>query len=73
MNMAQVEDRQTNLEYLAARLFYCTDEMPPEVVELLDRFDIDINEQYAIYGHTYAAAAHAFSKLLFFKTKENNQ
>ena len=73
MNMVQVEDRQTNLEYLAAQLFYCTDEMPHEVLELLGRFDIDIDDQYAIYGHTYAAAAHAFSKLLFFKTKENNQ
>ena len=73
MNMVQVEDRQTNLECLAAQLFYCTDEMPHEVLELLGRFDIDIDDQYAIYGHTYAAAAHAFSKLLFFKTKENNQ
>ena len=47
--------------------------MPPDVVELLGRFDINIDEQYAIYGHTYAAAAHAFSKMLFFETKGNNQ
>ena len=56
---------QTNLDYLSARLFYCTDEMPPDVVELLGPFDINIDEQYAIYGYTYAAAAHAFSKILF--------
>ena len=64
-NMVQLEDYQTNLDYLSARLFYCTDEMPPDVVELLDSFDINIDEQYAIYGYTYAAAAHAFSKILF--------
>ena len=33
MNMVQVEEEagvhQTNLDYLSARLFYCTDEMPP--------------------------------------------
>ena len=60
-NMVQLEDYQTNLDlvYLSARLFYCTDEMPPDVVELLDSFDINIDEQYAIYGYTYAAAAHA--------------
>ena len=77
MNMVQVEEEagvyQTNLDYLSARLFYCTDEMPPDVVELLGRFDINIDEQYAIYGHTYAAAAHAFAKILFFETKGNNQ
>jgi hypothetical protein len=39
--------------------------MPPDVVELLGRFDINIKEQYAIYGHTYAAAAHAFGRILF--------
>ena len=64
-NRVQVEDYQTNLDYLSARLFYCTDEMPPDVVELLGPFDINIDEQYAIYGYTYAAAAHAFSKVLF--------
>ena len=69
INMVQVEEEagvhQTNLDYLSARLFYCTDEMPPDVVELLGRFDINIDEQYAIYGYTYAAAAHAFGKILF--------
>ena len=73
--MFQVEEvgvYQTNLDYLSARLFYCTDEMPPDVVELLGRLDINIDEQYAIYGYTYAAAAHAFSKILFL-TKGNNQ
>jgi len=39
--------------------------MPPDVVELLGRFDINIDEQYAIYGHTYAAAAHAFVKKVY--------
>ena len=73
MNMVHVGDWQTNLDYLSARLFYCTDEMPPDVVELLGCFDINIDEQYAIYGHTYAAAAHAFSKMLFLETKGNNQ
>jgi hypothetical protein len=73
MNMVHVGDWQTNLDYLSARLCYCTDEMPHDVVELLDRFDINIDEQYAIYGHTYAAAAHAFGKILFFKTWGNNQ
>jgi hypothetical protein len=67
--MVQVEEEagvhQTNLDCLSARRFYCTDEMPPDVVELLGRFDISIDERYAIYGHTYAAAAHAFSKMLF--------
>ena len=29
MNMVQVEDRQTNLDYLAAQLFYCTDRKCP--------------------------------------------
>ena len=71
--LVQVEVWQTILDYLSGRLFYCTDEMPPDVVELLGRFDINIDEQYAIYGHTYAAAAHAFSKILFFETKGNNQ
>ena len=66
MNMVHVEGLdQTNLDYLSARLLYCTDEMPPDVVELLGSFDINIDDQYAIYGHTYAAAAHAFSKILF--------
>ena len=72
MNMVQVEEvgvYQTNLDYLSARLFYCTDEMPPDVVELLGRFDINIDEQYAIYGYTYAAAAHAFVKILFFRQR----
>ena len=73
MNMVHV-GMETNLDYLSARLFYCTDEMSPDVVELLGRFDINIDEQYAIYGHTYAAAAHALSKRLFLETKgENNQ
>jgi hypothetical protein len=26
--------------------------MPPDVVELLGRLDINIDKQYAIYGHT---------------------
>ena len=69
MNMVQVEEEagvhQINLDCLSLGLFYCTDEMPPDVVELLGRFDISIDEQYAIYGHTYAAAAHAFVKILF--------
>ena len=77
INMVQVEEEagvhQTNLDCLSARLFYCTDEMPPDVVELLGRFDISIDEQYAIYGHTYAAAAHAFVKSLFLETKGNSQ
>ena len=77
MNMVHVGEEagvhQTNLDYLSARLFYCTDEMPPDVVELLGRFDISIDEQYAIYGHTYAAAAHAFVKSLFLETKGNSQ
>ena len=50
MNMVHVGDWQTNLDYLSARLSYCTDEMPHDVVELLDRFDINIDDQYAIYG-----------------------
>ena len=70
MNMVHVGDWQTNLDYLSARLFYCTDEMPPDVVELLDSFDINIDEQYAIYGYTYAAAAHAY---FISRTKGNNQ
>ena len=71
-NMVQLEDYQANLDlvYLSARLFYCTDEMPPDVVELLDSFDINIDEQYAIYGYTYAAAAHAY---FISRTKGNNQ
>ena len=73
MNMVHVGDWQTNLDRLSLGLFYCTDEMPHEVLELLGRFDIDIDDQYAIYGHTYAAAAHAFVKILFSEAKGNNQ
>jgi hypothetical protein len=57
----KVEDWETNLCYLSGRLYYCTDDLPPDVVELLDRLDINIEKQYAIYGYTYAAAAHALS------------
>ena len=35
INMVQVEEvgvYQANLDYLSARLFYCTDEMPPDIV-----------------------------------------
>jgi hypothetical protein len=62
MNMVQVEDSQINLAYLSGLLFYCTDEMPPDVIERLGCLDINIDKQYEIYGHTYAAAAHALLK-----------
>jgi hypothetical protein len=60
----KVEDWETDLRYLSGRLYYCTDDMPPDVVDLLGRLDINIEEEYAIYGYTYAAAAHALTKKL---------
>ena len=60
----KVADREADLRYLSGRLFYCTDHMTPNVVDLLCRLDINIEEEYAIYGFTYAAAAHALTKKL---------
>ena len=60
----KVEDREIDLRYLSGRLYYCTDDLPPDVVELLGRLDINIEKEYAIYGYTYAAAAHALTKRL---------
>ena len=60
----KVEDWLTDLHYLSGRLFYCTDDMPPDVVELLARLNLDVEKEYAIYGHTYAAAAHALTNKL---------
>ena len=54
----KVADREADLRYLSGRLFYCTDHMTPNVVDLLGRLDINIEEEYAIHGFTYAAAAH---------------
>jgi hypothetical protein len=60
----KVEDWETDLRYLLGRLYYCTDDMPLDVVELFARLGIDIEKEYAIYGHTYAAAAHALTNRL---------
>ena len=64
--MAYVRDEQweTNLNRNCGRLFYCTDDLPLDVVELLGRLNIDIEKWFATYGCTYAAAAHAFSRAL---------
>ena len=73
MNMVHVGDWQTNLDYLSARLFYCTDEMPPDVVELLgpSTSTSTSNTRFMVI-HTPPQRTRSL-KSLFFETKGNNQ